>query len=274
MKPVYHIDRVHAVLLTGGSAFGLDACGGVMQFLEEKNIGYDVGPTKVPIVPGAVLFDLGLGDHRVRPDKQMGYRACVNASSGTIKEGNVGAGAGASVGKFFGMDYAMKSGIGSWAVSVGDDVMVGAIVALNALGDVLEPYTNKILAGAYNRKINSFINTAGVIKEGNPQLLQNRPGPLSNTTLAVIATNAGLSKEGATKVAQMAHDGLARTISPVHTVHDGDTVFALSLGNKRCDISVVGAVAAEVLAVAVTRAVKMSSGAGGLPSYKSINTEK
>ncbi|HZK17808.1 MAG TPA: P1 family peptidase, partial [Clostridia bacterium] len=271
LKPVYHIDKIHAILLTGGSAFGLDACGGVMQYLEEKNIGYDVGITKVPAVPGAVLFDLGLGDFRVRPDREMGYQACVSAHGGTVEEGNVGAGTGASVGKIFGMDYAMKSGLGSWAVSIEGGITVGAIVAVNALGDVFEPYTDKIIAGAFDRKDKSFMDAVGMIKQGKLPPLPQNSGARSNTTLAVVATNAHLTKEGATKVAQMAHDGLARTISPVHTMHDGDTVFALSLGDKSCDISMVGAIAAEVLALAVTRAVKLSHGAGGLPSYKDIN---
>jgi L-aminopeptidase/D-esterase-like protein len=241
-------------LLTGGSAFGLDAAGGVMQFLEENRAGYSIGQVKVPIVPAAVIFDLLIGDSKVRPDKKMGYMACLNATDGSVKEGNVGAGTGATVGKILGMNMCMKSGVGTTSISITarGSVTVGAIVVVNALGDVVDPRTGNIIAGARDPETGNFIDTVKRMTSSGPK---SKPG-MGNTTIGVIATNAQLNKSSATKVAQMAHDGLARVIRPVHTMADGDTIFALSTDKVAADVNVVGTAAAEVMAEAVVRAVK------------------
>ncbi|MDI6894650.1 MAG: P1 family peptidase [Bacillota bacterium] len=266
LSPINLVDRVHAVLLGGGSAFGLDAAAGVMRWLEERGYGFDAGVARVPIVPGAVLFDLTIGDPRVRPDAEMGYRACENArpGPGPVPEGNVGAGAGATVGKLLGPWQATKSGIGSASLRVGRNVVVGAIVAVNALGDVLDPETGQILAGTRSPE-GGWAGTARLLLE---QADGRSPGFSPNTTVGVVATNAALDKAQATKVAQMAHDGLARCISPVHTMLDGDTIFALSCGDGsvRGDLSAIGTAAARAVAEAVRRAVLMAEAAGGLPA--------
>ncbi len=274
MRPCNLVERVHAVMLAGGSAYGLDAACGAMQFLEERGAGFDTGFGVVPIVGGAVIFDLDIGDPKVRPDRRMGYAACVAASADSPAEGNVGAGLGATVGKTWGPQHAMKGGIGTWAVRLprqaGDPepVVVGALLVVNALGEVVDPDTGRVIAGAYHRV--------------SKRLLQEKPGPAAlwgfggNTTLAVVATDARLDKEGANKVAQMAHDGLARVIRPVHTMYDGDVVFALSTGdrpftgNRAADITVLGAAAADAVAVAIVRAVKAAAAAGGVPAARDI----
>lgn len=270
LNPINTVQMVHAIVLSGGSAFGLEAVTGVMQYLEEKRIGFDVGVARVPIVPAAILFDLGLGDARIRPDKEAGYRACQVASTGPVAEGNVGAGAGATVGKMFGLSRAMKGGLGTASLRVGD-VVVAALVAVNALGDVIDPKTGTILAGARGADGKRLVNTMDVLKRG----IEPSPGRAGeNTTIGVVATNAAFDKAGMTKVAQMSHDGLARTINPVHTPLDGDTLFALSTGRvKNANVGVVGALAAEVVAEAVVRAIKMAEGLPGLPAYRDLQSQ-
>ena len=260
LNPLNLVDRAHAILLTGGSAFGLDAAGGVMKYLEANNIGFDVGLTKVPIVPAAVLFDLAIGDHKVRPDADMGYKAAATAKPGLVLEGNVGAGTGATVGKILGADSAMKGGLGTASLVV-SDLVVGAIVAVNALGDVVDPTTGKIVAGAL-AKDGGFLDTEKYLR----QHLLPTCGAIGNTTIGVVATNALLTKTQATKVAELAHDGYARAIRPVHTMHDGDTVFCLSTGDLIADPNQVGSLGAQVMAMAIVRAVQAASFAGGLLS--------
>lgn len=254
LKPVRLVPKIHAILLTGGSAFGLDASGGVQQYLEERGIGFDVGVTRVPIVPAAVIFDLKEGDPSVRPDKQMGYAAATNATSENVSEGRVGAGTGATVGKILGHENCMFGGIGTASLKI-NDLWVGALTVVNALGDIIEPQTGKILAGARNPKTGKFINTLSYLKEHPVNPFQ----PATNTTLAVVATDALLSKEEAIKVAQMAQDGLGRTISPAHTPYDGDVVFCLSVGQKKGDVMTIGAVAAELITESIIRAVKIAN---------------
>lgn len=249
LHPLNMIERVHAVLLTGGSAYGLDAACGVMAYLEEQGIGHQVGAAVVPIVPAAVLYDLGVGDFRVRPDRNMGYRACQVAGS-EVQEGNWGAGAGATIGKTRDFAYCTKSGLGTWSESLPGGLVVGAVVAVNALGDVMDLQGN-IIAGMRGPDQRSFPGTLDFWKETGGAL--GTPG--QNTTIAVVASNARLSKNEVNKVAQTAHNGLARVISPVHTMYDGDTVFALSTGEIQADVNLVAAMAAEVLAQAVIRAV-------------------
>jgi L-aminopeptidase/D-esterase-like protein len=273
LDPVNLVDRVHAIVLAGGSAFGLDAASGVMKYLAEQKIGFGVGARRVPIVPAAILFDLGLGKSDRTPDAAMGYAAAAAAGSGPVAEGNVGAGTGATVGKVFGMAGAMKSGLGTASLAIGGGVVVGAIVAVNAFGDVLDPATGQILAGARPAKIGPvrlggdgpFADTLQVMKSFTGRMILGL-ATKTNTVIAVVATNAKFDKAGATKVAQMAQDGLARAIRPAHTMLDGDTVFALATGQKKADVSIVGAYAAEVLAQAIIRAVKAAKPAASLPA--------
>ena len=272
LHPLRLVQEVHAVLLTGGSAYGLDAATGVMRYLEEKGVGFDVGVGVVPIVPAAVLFDLTVGHADVRPDAEAGYQACQSASDGPVTEGCVGAGTGATVGKLLGPKFATKSGLGAASQKIGKGIVVGAIVAVNAFGDVVHPRTGEILAGTRKPVVGGFLNTVERMK-GN--LGQTILGFAQHTTIAVVATNAYLTKEGTNKVAQMAHDGLARTIRPVHTMFDGDTVFALATGKPPkkgggADPSVVGAIAAEVLAQAVIRAVTQAESLHGLPTCRDL----
>ena len=252
LDPVNLVEKVHAVVLAGGSAYGLDAASGVMRYLEEHKIGLDTGRAKVPIVTSAILYDLGLGRADIRPDSAMGYRAAASASSDPPKEGNVGAGTGASVGKMRGMKYAMKSGIGTCSIRV-NEIIIGALVAVNAIGDVMNPKNGEVVAGLRSGR------TLEWMKKN-----QTRAAVKSNTVIGVITTNARLSKAQATKVAQMAHDGLARVIRPAHTMFDGDTIFALATREKKADVSMVGAFAAEAMAEAILRAVKTAAPAGRL----------
>ena len=251
LSPENLIEKVHAIYLGGGSAFGLDGASGVMHFLEENKIGFDVGVTKVPIVPAAVIFDLNVGDYRIRPDFKMGYEACLNAKSVDNASGNVGAGTGATVGKYLGDEFSMKGGLGTYSIRIGD-LVVAALVVVNCLGDVVDPATGEILAGALNEGKTGFANTIETIKKGF--MSQNIFS--GNTTIGVVATNALLSKAHAKKVASMAHNGYARAIRPVHTMADGDTIFCLSLGEVKADVSIVGVLAAEVVAKAIVNAVK------------------
>jgi len=253
LNPVNVVEKVHAVVLSGGSSFGLESATGVVRYLEQQKIGLDTGAAKIPIVPAAILYDLGLGQADVRPDAAMGYRAAASASSAAPVEGNVGAGTGASVGKMRGMKYATKSGIGTASIDI-HGVVIAALVAVNAIGDVVNPKSGRIVAGQQNgSSLESMKNN------------QARSAVKSNTVIGVIATNAKLTKAGATKVAQMAQDGLAQTIRPAHTMFDGDTIFALATCEQEADVSMVGAFAAEVMAEAIVRAVQMAAPSGGLP---------
>lgn len=271
MRPVNLVEQAHAVLLTGGSAFGLDAASGVMRWLEERGIGFNVGVGVVPIVPAAVLFDLTIGNPKSRPGPDAGYQACQAAVDGPVAEGSVGAGTGATVGKLLGPKFSTKSGLGTASVKIGKGITVGAIVAVNAFGDVVDPDTNTILAGLREPVLPGFANT---VKRMQGNLGQAILG-IANTTLAVVATDGYLTKEGANKMAQMAHDGFARTIRPVHTMLDGDTIFSLAAGKppkkgKGADPSVIGTAAAEVLAQAVVRAVLQAESLGGVPAARDL----
>lgn len=272
LHPLHLVERVHAIVLSGGSAFGLDSASGVVRYLEERGVGFDVRVARVPIVPAAILFDLSIGRADVRPDAAMGYQACLNASADPPTEGNVGAGMGCTVGKILGIDQAMKSGLGSAAIEIGKGVIVAAISAVNVFGDVIDPQTGRIVAGA--RAIAGepiqigaegyFADTLQVMKTlvGRPFGFARR----ENTAIGVVATNARLNKEQINKVAQMAQDGLARTVRPSHTMLDGDTIFALSAGNRKADVNSVGAFAAEAFAQSVLRAVRTARPLAGLPS--------
>lgn len=272
LHPMHLVEKVHAIMLSGGSAFGLDAAGGAVKYLEERGVGFDVSVAKVPIVPAAILFDLGIGRADVRPDAAMGYESCLHASDGVTVEGNVGAGCGATVGKIFGITQAMKSGIGTASLEIGAGVIVGAIVAVNAFGDVIDPATNQIIAGARTIQkgplrigaADYFANTMDVMKGLVGRTILGF-ATRANTVIGVVATNADFNKEQTNKVAQMAHDGLARTIRPAHTMLDGDTIFALATGEKNADVNIVGAYAAEVFSQAIARAVKAAKPVAGLP---------
>lgn len=270
LNPINKIDRVHGVLLSGGSAYGLDAAAGVMNYLEENGIGFDVGAGVVPIVPTAVLFDLHVGSHKVRPDAQAGYLACQNASSSPVEEGSVGAGTGATVGKLLGPNHCMRGGLGSFSHHFKNGVVVGALVAVNSFGDVRDHLTNRILAGTINSDYSELFDSQAQMLAGYD--VQEAFG--TNTTIAVVATNAKLDKVQATKLAQMAHDGLARSITPVHTMFDGDTVFALSTGELELDLNTLGAAAVYVLAEAVKRGVLKADGLKGVPSYSDFIQKK
>ena len=269
LKPENYVEKIHAVLLAGGSAFGLDAAAGVMNYLEEQGIGFDVGVTKVPIVAGAVLFDLTCKDHRIRPNQEMGYKACIAAESQKFTEGSVGAGTGATVGKFYGMEYAMKGGLGTYCLQVGD-MIVGAVVAVNCFGDVIDPSTGEILAGAYGEEPPAFLDCEKGMIEGYGNCTNGFAG---NTTIGAIITNVVMTKAQAQKIASMAHDGYARTMRPAHTMLDGDTIFTLSVGSAKADMNVVGLLAARVMEQAVVAAVKQASTIGGYKTYQNLSAK-
>ena len=264
LNPINTVQTVHAIMLAGGSAFGLDAASGAMRYLEEHGIGFDMRVARVPIVPAAILFDLSVGDAKIRPDAEAGYKACKAAAATPPAEGNVGAGAGATVGKLFGMSRAMKSGIGTSCIKL-NGIKVGAIVAVNAIGDVFDPSNGKLVAGARTKDGKALVNSMASILRGEalPPALEG-----AATTIGVVATDVVLTKTQASKVAQMAHDGLARTINPVHTAFDGDTIFALATGksSKTANLTLVGALAAEAVEQAVLRAVRAARSIAGLPS--------
>ena len=260
------VEKIHAVTLAGGSAFGLDAAAGVMQYLEERAVGFDVNATKVPIVCGAVLFDLNIGDHRVRPDKKMGYEACLNANNKECMDGNVGAGTGATVGKILGMERAMKSGLGTYCVQTGD-LKVGAVVAVNCLGDVIDPATGEILAGVLSEDLKTMSNTEELMIR---EYAEKRDPFSGNTSIGIIVTNARLTKPEANKVASMAHNGYGRTLRPAHSMFDGDTIFAIATDQVNGEISVVGLLAARVMEQAVIRAVTKTSSLCGFICYKDL----
>ncbi len=260
LHPLNLVEEVNAVLLTGGSAYGLDAAGGVMRYLEEHGIGYDIGIARVPIVPAAAILDLPFGSANVRPDAAAGYRACENATAEPVMQGNAGAGTGATVGKMAGPSFMMKGGLGSASTQLSDGTMVGALVVVNAIGDVIDPQTQQIIAGARHPTGQGFLAS----------------NPFGNTTIAVVATTASLSKEQVNKVAQMAHDGIAQAIRPAHTMFDGDVIFALALGPKSqiitnstiaaSQVSMIGAAAAIALARAIVKAVRHAAELLGVPA--------
>lgn len=265
LRPGHLVERANAILLSGGSAFGLDAASGVMKFLEEKNIGFDTRVARVPIVPAAIIFDLGIGSSTIRPSSYSGYRACLSAAGGAVSEGNVGAGTGATVGKILGIKSAMKGGLGTSSQEIGNEVIVGALVIVNALGDVIDPGTGAIFAGA-RKPDRTFLNSAEAIKR-SPALPRF---PATNTTIGVVATNAALNKEQINLVAMMAHDGIARMIRPAHTLFDGDVLFALSTGSVPGDVNAIGHAAAEVVAQGIVRAVKAAESLHGVTAMRDL----
>ena len=272
LQPVNTVERVNAIVLSGGSAFGLDTATGVMRYLEENGKGYHVGPIVVPIVPAAILFDLNIGDSKIRPDASAGYAACQAASASRVPEGNVGAGAGATVGKFFGMRSAMKGGLGTASMRVGDTgIVVGAIVAVNAIGDVFDSRSGRILAGALTSDGRAFRDSVAQIA-GGALLDGNGSKAGANSTIGIVAINAALSKTQMAKIAQMAHDGFARSINPVHTAADGDTIFAASTGtvSARADVTTIGVVAAEAMSRAVHRAVLTATSIPGYLAHRDL----
>lgn len=266
LKPLATAQVIHAILLAGGSAFGLDAAGGVMRYLEERGIGVDVGATRVPLVCQSDLFDLTVADAHTRPDAAMAYEACVNAETGNYRDGNHGAGTGATVGKLLGMEHCMKSGIGSYAVQVGN-LQVGAVVAVNAVGDVYDYENGRKIAGLLAADGKTFLDSELAALQAIEAQAEKFVG---NTTLGVILTNAKLDKAHLCKIAGMAHDGYARAIRPVHTSMDGDSIYAVSLGDVPADMDVVGTLAARVMAKAIVRAVQAAEPAYGLPSAGEI----
>ena len=270
LDPVNLVTKAHAVFLGGGSAYGLDGAAGVMQYLEEKEIGFNVGVGVVPIVPGAVLFDFFVGDYKIRPDKEMGYKACLDAKDNNKAEGNIGAGTGAAVGKIKGPDYFMKSGIGTASRQVGD-LIVGAIVAVNSFGDVICPFTGRIIAGTLDEEKKNLADTMSIMSSTDASESTAFSG---NTTIGCIAVNANLTKAEATKVSMMAHDGFARAINPIHTMYDGDTIFCMATGTVKADPTTIGAIAAEVMADAIVNAVKSAETAYGIPCYNDIAREE
>jgi len=276
LNPVNHVEKVHAVLLAGGSAFGLDAASGVMRFLEDNNIGYQTGVAKIPIVPAAILYDLNIGDPKVRPTPEMGYLACTNASGSSPDQGSIGAGTGATVGKLMGMNRATKSGIGCASIDLGGGVKVGAIVAVNAIGEVIDPGNGNIIAGVRANKATVFEQGKPVFSEAL-QIMKSIVGKTllglaekANTVIGVVATNAKFDKAACTKLAQMAQNGLVRTIRPANTMHDGDTIFALSTGKKKANINIVGAFAAQAVQRAILNAVLEATSLGGIPAISEL----
>lgn len=260
LHPLNLVEQVDAVVLTGGSAYGLDAASGVMRYLEEQGLGYDTGVARIPIVPAAAIFDLGFGSASIRPDAEAGYQACKYATAEPVMQGNIGAGTGATVGKMAGPSFMMKGGLGSASTLLSDGTLVGALVVVNALGDIIDPQTQKVVAGARNPAGHGFLAA----------------NPFGNTTIAVVATNASLTKGQTNKIAQMAHDGIAQTIRPAHTMFDGDTIFGLAMGPNlqimtnstiaASQVSTIGAAAATTLARAIIKAVRHATELHGVPA--------
>ncbi|MQA29317.1 MAG: peptidase S58 family protein [Luteitalea sp.] len=270
LKPINLVQQVHAIVLSGGSAFGLDSRSGVMKYLDERNIGFKAfGNINVPIVPAASLIDLNVGgSSKIRPTADCGYRAAQAATTAPIEEGNVGAGAGATVGKGAGRDLAMKGGLGSAAIQMADGLIVAAVVAVNAAGDVIDPATGRVVAGARTPDGKSLADARRLLTSGSLQ--PARAG--ENTTIGIVATNATLTKTQATKVAEMAQDGYARAIFPSHTMGDGDAIFALATGTRTeaVDVSRIGSLAARMIADAVLRAVTQATSIPGYPAARDI----
>jgi L-aminopeptidase/D-esterase-like protein len=280
LRPMHLVQHVHAVVLSGGSAFGLDAAGGVMRYLAEKKIGVNTGVARVPIVAGAILYDLGLGDPDVRPDAEMGYQACKNSSAIPPVQGSVGAGIGATVGKILGMGQCMRSGIGTASMEIGGGVIVAAMIVVNPFGDVIDPTSQKIIAGARPLKKGPlkvggdgrFVDTLKLMKARTGRAILSL-AMRQNTVIGVVATNAKLTKEEANFVAGLAHDGLGAAIRPAHTMLDGDTLFCMATGQKRIDVNIVGAFAPVVVTEAILNAVRFAAANGPVPSILDINGE-
>jgi len=268
LSPINIVDRVNAIVLAGGSVFGLDAASGTVRWLDERGAGYETSVARVPIVPSAVLFDLGVGDPKIRPTADCGYRAAAAASAEPVNEGSVGAGSGATVGKMRGLSRAMKGGIGTAAMTLPNGLIVAALVAVNAHGDVIDPATGAVVAGVRTEDGRGLADARRLLRDAPPAA----PRSAENTTLAVVATNASLTKPQAIKLAQMAHDGFARAISPVHTTADGDTVFALATATRTGpdDLLLVGALAADVTAEAILRAVRAATSVPGFPALRDL----
>ncbi|QDZ99747.1 peptidase S58 family protein [Lysinibacillus fusiformis] len=266
LDPINEIDRVHGICLSGGSAFGLDAATGVMQFLEERGIGVDAGVAKIPIVPSAVLFDLFIGDPQARPTALMGYEAAQAAQVGSFQNGNIGAGYGATVGKLAGPDFAMKGGLGSASIAGKDGLIAGAIVAVNAVGDVKNPNTRQILAGARNPQTGQWLDCSAYLEEH----AQSEALAGTNTTIGVVALNAKLTKAEAKKIAQLTQNALARTIYPVHTMLDGDTIFVLGTGEQTFALDYLGHLATKVMEEAILAGIQAAEKLAGVESYTSI----
>jgi L-aminopeptidase/D-esterase-like protein len=271
------VDKIQAILLAGGSAFGLDAAGGVMVYLEERRKGFGEA-IRIPIVPTAVIFDFGIGDFRIRPDHEMGYQACLNVSK-NVEEGSVGVGTGATVGKLFGIERAMKGGVGTSSIRGPKGLIVGGIAVVNAFGDVLDPGSNQIIAGARKSKESfQLANSSKWMKKGvtRKQFAAGTPSDSDafNTTLGVIATNANLTKKELHQVAQIAHSGLAKMISPLHTTFDGDLIFAISLGDRKGDVNTIGLLGEVALMESVKRAAIQAKGFGILPAYQDLVARK
>jgi L-aminopeptidase/D-esterase-like protein len=267
LKPTNLVDKVNAIVLSGGSAFGLDSATGVMRYLEEHDAGYSTAAGKVPIVPAAILYDLNVGDGKIRPNADAGYKACGNAKKGPVEEGSVGAGAGATVGKIGG-GKAMKGGIGTSSIKLGNGLVVGAIVAVNCVGDVIDPKTGTTIAGARTADGKGFLNIVETYRSGRGVASTGQ-----NTTIGVVATNARFDKTQMTKIAEMSHDGLARAINPAHTPSDGDTLFAMSTGTSaiQANLTAIGALAAEAVSEAILRAVMKAKAVPGYPAYSDIS---
>lgn len=268
LDPVNLVDKVNGVFIAGGSAFGLDVATGIMEYLEENNIGFKVGAIKIPIVTGAVLYDLNIGDSKVRPDKKMGYEACVNSENNEEASGNIGAGLGATVGKYKGAEFSMKGGLATYAVQV-RDLKVGVVVAVNCMGDVVDSKTSTIIAGTLNNSKDGFVNSEELLisryDSGHDEIENTFT---MNTTIGIVVTNAKLTKAEAKKIASMAHDGYARTMRPSHTMFDGDTIFALGTGKIEVDVNLVGLLAAIVVEKAVLRGVKEAEPIEGYKACK------
>ena len=265
LDPINMVQKVHAVVLSGGSAFGLESTCGVSRYLEEHNIGFDVGVAKVPIVAGAVLFDLVVGNPKSRPDIEMGYKACEVANDKELKQGNFGAGCGATVGKVKGVDYCMKGGIGSYSIKLDNGLIVAALVAVNAFGDVYE--NGEVIAGVLNNEKSKVLNTYDLMKNG----VNSGGFNIDNTTIGIVATNAKLTKAECKKISQMSHNGYAKAIFPIHTPHDGDTIFTIATGEVESDVTLLGSIATEVVEKSIINAIKNAKSIDNIPSYEEIN---
>ena len=274
LDPLNAVEQINAIFLTGGSAYGISVGDGVTRYLEEKKVGYKIAGTVVPIVPGAVLMDLGFGGRsNIRPNADCGYRAASTATTGPVAEGNIGAGAGSTIGKVLGTgDRAMKAGVGTFAITLSSGLVVAALVAVNAVGDVIDPTTGAIVAGVRTADGKRLADARVLMRAATASA--SAPAPGANTTIAVVATHARLTKVPARRMALMADDGLARAITPAHTTADGDTVFALATGRwqGQADISTIGALAAEALSEAIVRAATQATASGGLPSARDLGT--
>ena len=268
LRPGNLVEKVQAIVLSGGSAFGLDSASGVMRYLEERGFGHETSAGRVPIVPAAIIFDLNIGNPRIRPGANEGYQACLEATDAEVAEGCVGAGTGATVGKILGIERATKSGLGTASQKIANDIVVAALVVVNAFGDVIDAKTGGIIAGPRQPGKNSFLSTSELLRRGE----HGRAVLTFNTIIGVVATNAKLSKVGVNKLARAAQTGIARTIVPCHTMYDGDVLFALSLGDKVTDVNTLSTVAAEAVAEAITRAVLKAETLAGVPAARDIGT--